>query len=47
MGFRMELIYVQTRVNGQGSPELALEVETIYNVFKHLIQAFTCEHSWS
>ena len=28
----MELIYVQTRLKGQGSPELALEIRKIENL---------------
>ena len=40
----MELIYVQTRVKGQGSPELALERKKkieILQFLTHLLQAYT------
>ena len=38
--YKMELIYVQTRLNGQGNPELALEIRKkerlTITIFKHL-----------
>ena len=49
----MELIYVQTKPKGQGSPGLALEIRKTDNLqfFKQLAQtqtmAFMHERSWS
>ena len=39
----MELIYIQTRLKGEGSPELALEIRKIENLqfFKQLVQTHT------
>ena len=42
--YKMELVYVQTRVKGPGSPELALEWKNEdwnYANFMHLVQTYT------
>ena len=43
----MESIYIQTKMRGQGSLELALEIKktkglTFYNFFTHLVQICIC-----